>query len=184
MARVETEKIRNIAIVGHEGAGKTMLAEAFLNKTGITTRMGSIKEGNTASDFDPDEREAGKSFYCVPVSFKYKDIHFNFLDVPGSPDCIGEALTALRAVECALICVDATSGVKVNTRKMWQEAEKIGLVYRQSVVTPAAYDQHSLLITSLYLNYIKALKPVVNEPLLQETLNSYPVVHRRKPPEL
>ena len=127
MARIETSKIRNIALVGHEGAGKTMLVEALLHKVGVLTRMGSIKEGNTASDFDQDEREGGKSFSCSTLSFSYKDVSFNILDVPGSSDCVGDMLTALRAVECALICVDATSGVKVNTRKIWQEAEKIGL---------------------------------------------------------
>lgn len=127
MAKVETRKIRNIAIVGHEGAGKTMLVEAFLVKAGVIGRMGEIKEGSTVSDFDPEEKEAQKSFYCSTVSFEHKGISFNILDVPGSPDCVGEALTALRAVECALICVDATSGVKVNTRRIWQEAEKIGL---------------------------------------------------------
>jgi len=127
MARIETPKIRNIALVGHEGAGKTMLVEAFLYRVGVLTRMGSIKEGNTASDFDPDEREGGKSFSCSTLSFSYKDVFFNILDVPGSSDCVGDMLTALRAVECAVICVDATSGVKVNTRKIWQEAEKLGL---------------------------------------------------------
>jgi len=127
MARIETTKIRNIALVGHEGAGKTILVEAFLHKAGVLTRMGSIKEGNTASDFDQDEREGGKSFSCSTRSYSYKDVAFNVLDVPGSSDCVGDMLTALRAVECALICVDATSGVKVNTRKIWQEAEKLGL---------------------------------------------------------
>jgi len=127
MARIETDKIRNIAIVGHEGAGKTVLVEAFLHQAGQTTRMGSIKEGNTVSDFDPDEKDAGKSFSCSTLSFARKGVAFNFLDVPGSPDCIGETLTALRAVECALICVDATSGVKVNTRRIWKEAEALGL---------------------------------------------------------
>ena len=127
MAKVESKAIRNIALVGHEGAGKTTLAEAFLHTAGITTRMGSIKEGNTQSDFDPDERDAGKSFYCSTLSFTYGDVHVNLLDVPGSPDCIGETLTALRAVECVVLCVDATSGVKVNTRKIWQLAEDLGL---------------------------------------------------------
>jgi elongation factor G len=127
MARTPTSKIRNIAIVGHEGAGKTTLVEACLYKAGVLTRMGTIKEGNTVSDFDPDEREAGKSFACSTISFSYKDTLFNLLDVPGSSDCVGDMLTALRAVECAMVCVDATSGVKVNTRRIWQEAGKLGL---------------------------------------------------------
>lgn len=127
MRQIETSKIRNIAVVGHEGAGKTTLVEGFLHHAGIIGRMGTIREKNTVSDFDPEEREAGKSFNCSTLAFAYKDVHFNILDVPGSPDCIGEALTALRAVESALVCVDATSGVKVNTRKLWKEAEQLGL---------------------------------------------------------
>ncbi|MEW6440696.1 MAG: elongation factor G [bacterium] len=127
MAVLDIQKIRNIALVGHEGSGKTTLIEAFLFRAGLTSRMGSIREGNTVSDFDPDERDSGKSFMTSTLSFSHQGVHFNFLDVPGSPDCIGEALTALRAVECALICVDATSGVKVNTRRMWVEAQRIGL---------------------------------------------------------
>jgi len=127
MAQTESQKTRNLALVGHEAAGKTILAEAFLLKAGVTTRMGTIKEGNTVSDFDPDERDAQKSFYCSTLSFSHSGVNFNVLDLPGSPDCIGETLTALRAVECAVICVDATSGVKVNTRRIMQEAEQIGL---------------------------------------------------------
>lgn len=127
MPPIELHRIRNIAVVGHEGSGKTTLVEAFLNQAGVTSRMGSVREGNTVSDFDPEEREAGKSFFTSTLSFDYLGCHFNLLDVPGSPDCIGEALTALQAVECALICVDATSGVKVNTRKMWVEAQNLHL---------------------------------------------------------
>jgi elongation factor G len=127
MRQIETSKIRNVAVVGHEGAGKTTLVEGFLYHAGVIGRMGTIREKNTASDFDPEERDAGKSFNCSTLAFAYKDVQFNILDVPGSPDCIGEALTALRAVESALVCVDATSGVKVNTRKLWKEAEQLGL---------------------------------------------------------
>ncbi len=127
MKQTIISKIRNVAVVGHEGAGKTTLVEGLIHHAGVINRMGSIRERNTVSDFDPEEREAGKSFNCSTLSFSYKDVQFNILDVPGSPDCVGEALTALRVVESALVCVDASSGVKVNTRKLWKEAARLGL---------------------------------------------------------
>ncbi len=127
MAHAESAQIRNIALVDHEGAGETTLVESMLKEAGVIQRMGHVKDHNTVSDFDPDEREMEKSYYCSVISFPYQGLHFNLLDVPGSPDCIGEALTALHAVECALVCVDATSGIKGNTRKMWRTASQLGL---------------------------------------------------------
>lgn len=124
VAQIESTQIRNIALVGHEGAGETTLLESMLHVSGAINRMGHVGDHNTISDFDPDEKEAEKSFYCSTESFDYQGIHFNCLDVPGSPDTIGEALTALRVVECALVCVDSTSGIKANTRKMWQLAAR------------------------------------------------------------
>jgi len=127
VAQIESTQIRNIALVDHEGAGETTLLESMLHVAGAINRMGHVGDHNTISDFDPDEREAEKSFYCSTESFNYKGTHFNCLDVPGSPDTIGEALTALRVVECAMVCVDSTSGIKGNTRKMWQLAARSGL---------------------------------------------------------
>ncbi len=122
-----TSAIRNIALVGHEGSGKTTLVEGFLKEAGIIQKMGHVKEKNTASDYDPDEKEAGHSFNCSTISFAYKGVNFNLLDVPGGADSIGDALAALRVVGCALICVDALHGVKINTLKVWHEAERLGL---------------------------------------------------------
>ena len=129
MAATDTgvSAIRNIALVGHEGSGKTTLVEGFLKEAGIIQKMGHVKEKNTTSDYDPDEKEAGHSFNCSTISFDYKGINFNLLDVPGGADSIGDALAALRVVGCALICVDALHGVKINTLKVWHEAERLGL---------------------------------------------------------
>ena len=124
VAQIKSAQIRNIALVDHEGAGETTLLESMLHVSGAINRMGHVGDHNTISDFDSDERDAEKSFYCSTESFNYKGAHFNCLDVPGSPDTIGEALTALHVVECALVCVDSTSGVKGNTRKMWQLAAR------------------------------------------------------------
>lgn len=127
MTQIESSKIRNIALVGHEGAGETTLLESILKEAGAINRMGHVKDHNTVSDFDPDEKGAEKSYSCSTVSFPYKNLYFNLLDVPGSPDLIGEALTGLHAVESALVCVDATGGIKANTRKTWKVAAQLGL---------------------------------------------------------
>lgn len=127
MPNIKQSQIHNIALVDHEGAGETTLIEALLAEAHLINRMGHIKDHNTVSDFEPDEKEAEKSLYCSTISFPYSDLHFNFLDVPGTPDLIGEALTALHCVECAMVCVDAKSGVKANTRKMWRVAAQQGV---------------------------------------------------------
>ncbi|MDH5541799.1 MAG: elongation factor G [Nitrospinota bacterium] len=128
MSQDGVTNIRNVALVGHEHTGKTSLIEAFLEHAGAIPKIGHIKDKNTVSDFDPDEKEHGKSHFLSTISFDYDGKHFNMLDVPGSPDSIGEVYTALRAVECALVCVDATArAVLVNTRRVWSEASKMGI---------------------------------------------------------
>jgi len=127
MAQTDSSRIRNIALVDHEGAGETTLLESMLHISGAIRQMGHVVDHNTVSDFDVDEIEFEKSFYCSTVSFVYKNILFNCLDVPGSPDSIGEAMTALHAVECALVCVDTADGIKVNTRRMWRLAAQRGI---------------------------------------------------------
>lgn len=127
MAQADSSQIRNIALVDHEGAGETTLLESMLHVSGVTRQMGHVIDHNTVSDYDIDEIEFEKSLYCATVSFSHKNLLFNCLDVPGSPDTIGEAMTALHAVECALICVDAADGIKVNTRHMWRLAAQRGL---------------------------------------------------------
>ncbi|OIO72529.1 MAG: hypothetical protein AUJ56_01290 [Zetaproteobacteria bacterium CG1_02_49_23] len=119
--------IRNIALLDHEGAGETTLLESMLHVAGITNRMGNIDDHNTLSDYDPDEKAYEKSLYCSTLSFDYEGAQFNCLDVPGSADAVAEAMTALHAVECALVCVDAIDGVKANTRKVWRLAAQRGI---------------------------------------------------------
>jgi elongation factor G len=120
--------IRNIALVGHEHTGKTTLVESFLHQAGVTKKMGHIREKNTISDFELDEKESQKSHFMSTVSFIHEKKQFNILDVPGSPDSFGDVMTALRSVECALVCVDASAdAILVNTRKDWDEAKKLGI---------------------------------------------------------
>jgi len=89
MKEYSTKNIRNIALVSHSSAGKTILTEAFLHFTSATTRMGEINEGNTVADFDEEEIRRGISLYTSVVPIEYKNTKFNFLDTPGYTDFIG-----------------------------------------------------------------------------------------------
>lgn len=122
-----TDKVRNLALVGHSGSGKTNLTEAMLFQSGATKRMGKVSDKNTISDFSKEEAERQSSIGTSIIPIEWKDIKINIIDTPGYLDFIGEAYGALRAAEAALIVVDATSGVEVGTELIWNYCEKIGL---------------------------------------------------------
>lgn len=122
-----TDKVRNLALVGHSGSGKTNLTEAMLFQSGATKRMGRVADKNTVSDFSKEEAERQSSIGTSVVPIEWKDVKINIIDTPGYLDFIGEAYGALRAAEAALIVVDATSGVQVGTELIWNYCEKIGL---------------------------------------------------------
>lgn len=124
---IDSNSIRNIALLDHEGAGETTLIESLLHTAGVIRQMGQIGHHNTVSDFDPDEQAMEKSLYCSTLSFPWREHHFNCLDVPGGSDAIGEAMSALHAVEGALVCVDAIDGVRSNTRRLWRLAARRNL---------------------------------------------------------
>ncbi len=119
--------IRNVALVSHGGAGKTTLVEAILFNAGVTSRMGSVDEGNTVSDYTDEEKERGFSIQCAIAPLIWKDVKINLLDTPGYLDFVGEVVAALRVVESALILVDAVSGVEVGTESVWEKATSQGL---------------------------------------------------------
>ncbi len=119
MKEYTSASIRNIALVSHSSAGKTMMAEAFLHFTGVTTRLGKIEDGTTASDFDDEEIRRGISLYTGVIPIEYKDKKINFLDTPGYTDFVGEVISALRVVDGALLMVDAVSGLEVGTEIAW-----------------------------------------------------------------
>ena len=114
-----TDKVRNLALVGHSGSGKTNLTEAMLFQSGATKRMGKVSDKNTISDFSKEEAERQSSIGTSIIPIEWKDIKINIIDTPGYLDFIGEAYGALRAAEAALIVVDATSGVEVGTELIW-----------------------------------------------------------------
>jgi elongation factor G len=125
MKQYPVDKLRNIALVGNSGAGKTSLVEAALFATKVTTRMGKPEDGNTIADFDPEEVRRGISLSTTVIPIEWHDHKLNFLDTPGYADFIGEVIAALRAVEAAVLVVDASSGVEVGTELAWQQLDEL-----------------------------------------------------------
>ena len=105
-----TDQIRNIALAGHPGAGKTQLFEALLHAGGAINAAGTIERGSTVSDFDPLEKERGHSIDAAIASTDHKGIHVNLVDTPGYPDFRGAALAAIAAVDTVAVVVDADAG--------------------------------------------------------------------------
>ncbi len=120
MKEYTSEFIRNVALVSHSSAGKTMLTEAFLHFTGASTRLGKIEDGTTVSDYDDEEHRRGISLYSSVIPVEYKNVKFNFLDTPGYNDFIGEVISALRVVDSAVVMVDSVAGMEVGTELAWK----------------------------------------------------------------
>ncbi|MCI4568792.1 elongation factor G [Lysobacter sp. CFH 32150] len=118
-----TEQIRNVALAGHPGAGKTTLFEALLHAGGAIQTAGTIERGSTVSDFDAIEKERGHSIDAAIASTDHAGIHVNLIDTPGYPDFRGPTLSALAAVETVAIVVDADAGVEYGTRRMMDYAK-------------------------------------------------------------
>ena len=127
MKEYKTQNIRNVALVSHSSAGKTMLAEAFLHFTGVTTRLGSIEDGTTASDFEDEEIRRGISLSTSVIPVEYEDHKINFLDTPGYTDFIGEVISALRVSDGALVVVDSVAGAEVGTEIAWNYCDEFNL---------------------------------------------------------
>ncbi|WP_036728426.1 elongation factor G [Peptoniphilus mikwangii] len=123
----KTEQVRNLALVGHSGSGKTNLTEAMLFQSGATKKIGHVSEKNTISDFSKEEMERGTSIGTSIIPVEWRNYKVNIIDTPGYLDFIGEAYGALRASEAVLMVIDATAGVEVGTERMWKYTEKIGL---------------------------------------------------------
>src|SRR2546427_2894149 len=121
------QNIRNVALVGHSGTGKTSLAEALLFVSGGTNRQGKIEEGTTVSDWDPDEQKRRFSLNLSLLPVEWNGYKVNVLDTPGYMDFMGEVKCGLRAVELALITLDAVSGMQVGTEFAWRFAEELEL---------------------------------------------------------
>jgi len=127
MKEYTTDSIRNIALVSHSSAGKTMLAEAFLHFTGATTRLGKIQDGTTISDFEDEEIRRGISLSTAIIPIEYKDHKLNFLDTPGYNDFVGEMISALRVSDGALVVVDSVAGAEVGTEIAWNYCDQFDI---------------------------------------------------------
>jgi len=122
-----TELLRNVALVGHQGAGKTSLAESLLFNTGAITRMGRIEEGNTVADFDEDERARTLSIYTSLIPVEFEGCKVNVLDAPGFVDFMGEAKNAVRVSDAAVVVVDSVAGPEVGTELAFDYAAEFDL---------------------------------------------------------
>ena len=127
MKEYTTEFIRNIALVSHSGAGKTMLTEAFLHFTGATTRLGKIEDGTTISDFEDEEIRRGLSLSTAIISVEYKNYKLNLLDTPGYTDFVGEMISALRVADGVVVVVDSVAGAEVGTEIAWSYCDRFNL---------------------------------------------------------
>jgi elongation factor G len=127
MAYESPKRIRNVALVGHRGSGKTSAFEAMLFEAGQVNRLGSVVDGTTVSDSAPDEKARQMSISASLSSFRWQDRKINLIDTPGEPSFVAEALAALRVCEGAVFVVNGVMGAEVSTDRLWQRAEELGL---------------------------------------------------------
>jgi elongation factor G len=125
--QVPTDKIRNVVLVGHGGAGKTTLAEALLYEAGATNRIGRVEDGTTVCDADPEEQRRQQSLSLSVAPFEWKGHKINLIDTPGYADFEGEALAGMRVADLAVFVVSAVDGVEVQTVKLWKAAAALDL---------------------------------------------------------
>jgi elongation factor G len=121
------DRIRNVALVGHRGSGKTSLHEALLYEAGAINRLGSVVDGTTVSDADPDEQARQMSISAALSSFEWQDRKINLLDTPGEPSFVADALGSLRVCESAVFVINAVMGVEVSTQRLWARAGELDI---------------------------------------------------------
>ena len=124
---MSADRIRNVALVGHRGSGKTSLHEALLYTAGAVSRLGRVTEGTTVSDADADEKARQMSISAALTSFEWQERKVNLLDTPGEASFVADALGALRVCESAIFVVNAVMGVEVSTTRLWQRAAELDL---------------------------------------------------------
>lgn len=127
MKDYRTENLRNLAIIGHGGSGKTSLTEAMLFNTGVLDRFGKVDEGNTATDFDPEEIKRKITISAATAPCDWKDVRINVIDTPGYFDFVGEVVAALKVSDSAVIAVDSVGGVEVGVEKAWDYVTEAGM---------------------------------------------------------
>ena len=127
MPNLPTERIRNVALLSHSGAGKTILTEAMLHVAGVTSRLGTVEDGTAASDFEPEEQKRGTSVNTAVMNVPWNGHKINVIDTPGYADYRGEVMSGVRVADAAVIVVAAQAGVEVGTGQMWRLSGERGL---------------------------------------------------------
>src|SRR5256885_12154847 len=123
MALVAPDRIRNVAVTGHGGSGKTTLVETLLHLVGATSRLGKVDDGTSILDTDPEEHKRRITINMALASFTHEGTKINLLDTPGFADFAGDRHAALRVADAALVVVDASAGVQVGTQSVWDELQ-------------------------------------------------------------
>lgn len=174
MKKYDSTKIKNIAIAGQAGSGKTSLTEALLYKSGATDRLGKITDGNTVSDYTPDEIKRKCSVYTSLSSLETGEFKVNLLDTPGMFDYEGEAVEGIAASGCVLITVSGKSGVRVGTHKAYDLAKKMGKP-TMFVVTKLDDDNANFnnVLTQLKAEFGPTVCPVVVPVIADRKIVSY-----------
>ena len=135
MAAFTTDKIRNIALCGHSGCGKTTFAEAMLFEAKATNRRGTVEEGYTQSAYSALEQQRGHSLFASLLHCVWKNTKINIIDTPGLDDFAGEVVTALKVADTAIMLLNARSGVEVGTELIWEHVEKMKLLLYLSSIS-------------------------------------------------
>jgi elongation factor G len=158
---VVPEKVRNIALVGHGGSGKTTLAEALLFVGGAVNRMGSVEKGTTTFDYEPEEIDRGISLGLAVATADWNGTRVNIIDTPGATEFSGDARSALRASDLALFAVSAVDGVEVQTEALWRVAEEEGIP-RAIVITKLDRERASYerVLEELRQSFGKSVAPI------------------------
>jgi elongation factor G len=127
VAALEPSKIRNVAVAGHRGTGKTSLVEALLFQAGATNRLGSVEQASTVADWDEDEQKRQMSLSASLCHLEWQGRKINLIDTPGDPGFQADTLAALRVVEGVLFVINGVAGVEVQTTRLWERCEQLGL---------------------------------------------------------
>src|SRR5919109_376796 len=127
MPHKAADRIRNVALIGHRGSGKTSLHEALLFEAGVINRLGRVEDGTTTSDYEPDEQEREMSIGATVSSFDQDGRKINLIDTPGESSFIADTVASLRVVDAAVVVVNGVMGVEVHTERLWQRADAEGL---------------------------------------------------------
>ena len=165
MGKYSSHDIRNIALMGHADSGKTTFADVFLKTAGAVTRVGSVQDGTSVSDFDDEEHQRKNSIYSSVVRAPWKGQQIRIIDTPGYPDFIGEVITTLPAADVAVLCVSAVSGIGINTRRTWQVASDYNLpkavLITKLDLDNQKYDEVLAQVQEIFgKNCITVIKPV------------------------